>query len=57
MVSVPGEVWIVVVGLTLPISSASAIVKGFKVEPGSKLSVTARLRICAGTIPERLLGL
>ena len=34
-------------GVTLPVSSASATVKGFSVEPGSNRSVMTRLRSCA----------
>ena len=45
MVSVPGAVWITVSGRTLPASSAAAIVNGFIVEPGSNMSVSARLRM------------
>ncbi len=36
-----------VAGVTIPSSSAAAMVKGFIVEPGSKRSVTERLRVCA----------
>src|SRR6185503_11387112 len=38
MVSRPGAVWITVSGVTTPSSIAVAAVKGFMVEPGSKLS-------------------
>ena len=48
MVMRPGEVSITVFGLTRPVSSARPTVNGFIVEPGSKVSVSARLRICAG---------
>ena len=47
MVSRPGAVWIGVSKRNLPFSSASAAVNGFIVEPGSKVSVKARLRSCA----------
>ena len=50
MVRRPGEVSMTVWGRTRPVSSASAMVKGFMVEPGSKVSVSARLRSCS---PER----
>ena len=54
MVMLPGAVWIIVSGVTRPVSSASATTNGFIVEPGSKVSVSARLRSCA---PDRLLRL
>ena len=57
IVSVPGDVSITVSGRTRPASSAAAIVNGFIVEPGSNVSVSARLRIIAGTTLLRLLGL
>mgnify|MGYP006995914119 CR=1 FL=1 len=57
MVMRPGAVWIGVLGLTMPFSSASAAMKGFMVEPGSKLSVSARLRSCSPLRLTRLLGL
>ena len=44
MVMRPGAVWIGVSGLTKPFSSAKATANGFMVEPGSKVSVKARLR-------------
>jgi hypothetical protein len=47
MVMVPGAVWITVSGLTMPFCSASDTTSGFIVEPGSKVSVKARLRSCA----------
>ena len=47
MVRRPGAVWIAVSGRTRPFSSASATMNGFIVEPGSKVSVSARLRSCA----------
>ena len=40
----PGAVWMTVSGVTRPLSSAHAATKGFIVEPGSKVSVRARLR-------------
>ena len=46
-VILPGAVWITVVGVTRPVSSAQAATNGFIVEPGSKVSVSARLRSCA----------
>ena len=54
MLMLPGAVWIIVAGVTRPLSSASAMTKGFIVEPGSKVSVSARLRNCA---PDRFLRL
>ena len=46
ILSLPGDVSICVSGLTKPFSIAKAMTKGFMVEPGSKVSVSARLRIC-----------
>ena len=43
----PGAVWIMVVGVTKPLSSARLMTKGFMVEPGSNVSVRARLRSCS----------
>ena len=40
----PGDVWIIVFGVTRPDSSAQAATNGFIVDPGSKVSVKARLR-------------
>ena len=40
----PGAVCTMVWGVALPSSSASAAVNGFSVDPGSKVSVTTRLR-------------
>ena len=40
----PLPVSIRVCGVTRPVSSASPMVKGFMTEPGSKVSVNARLR-------------
>ena len=57
MVMRPGAVWITVSGLTLPCSSASEMVKGFITEPGSKVSVSTRLRSCAPVRLPRLFGL
>ena len=57
IVSVPGAVWITVSGRTLPASSAAAIVNGFSVEPGSKTSVSARLRILSRATWLRAFGL
>ncbi len=57
MVSLPGAVCTTVLGVTRLVSSASAIVKGFRVEPGSKVSVMTRLRSCAPVRMERLFGL
>ena len=57
MVNVPGAVWIWVPGLTTPESSAAATVNGFSVEPGSKRSVTERLRVWRPVTAARLLGL
>ena len=42
----PGAVWITVLGVTRPVCIASAAMKGLIVEPGSKVSVSARLRNC-----------
>ena len=41
----------------MPASSAAAAVNGFSVEPGSKRSVTARLRMRRGSSLPRLFGL
>src|SRR5258705_1342092 len=57
MVMVPGPVWIIVDGVTMPASSAAATVNGFIVEPGSKRSVTERLRVCLPVTLARLFGL
>ena len=43
----PGAVWITVIGLTRPVSIAQPMMNGFIVEPGSKVSVSARLRNCS----------
>ena len=40
----PGDVSTIVVGLKPPLSIAAAITSGLKLEPGSKMSVIARLR-------------
>ncbi len=40
----PGDVSTIVVGLNPPLSIAAAITSGLKLEPGSKMSVIARLR-------------
>ena len=53
----PWPVAIIVSGVTMPESSAAATVKGFIVEPGSKRSVTERLRVCAPVTLVRLFGL
>ena len=45
-----------VFGVTLPISSASAAVNGFIVEPGSKVSVNTRLRTMSPASWPRLFG-
>jgi len=52
----PGVALISEVGLTRPVSSAQAITKGFIVEPGSKMSVSARLRSCSPVRRARALG-
>ena len=57
IVSSPASVWITVSGRTLPASSAAAIVNGFIVEPGSNVSVSARLRIFSRATLSRRLGL
>jgi len=57
VVIVPGAVWICVAGVTTCESSAAATVKGFSVEPGSKRSVTERLRVWRPVTAARLLGL
>ncbi len=49
IVSWPGAVWMTLSGFTVPASSAAAAVNGFSVEPGSKRSVTARLRVRRGS--------
>src|SRR5439155_10422352 len=54
---VPGAVSISDEGWTFPASSAAAIVNGLRVEPGSKMSVNARLRIRSRATRLRLLGL
>ena len=56
MVILPGLVEITVLGVTFFCSSASATVTGFMVEPGSKISVRARLRNCSPVRFLRLLG-
>ncbi len=45
--SQPGPVSMGVSARTRPVSSAHAAMKGFIVEPGSKMSVSARLRNCS----------
>jgi len=45
------------VDLTVPASSAAATTKGLMVEPGSKVSVMARLRILKVCRLSRALGL
>ena len=57
IVSAPASVWITVSGRTLPASSAVAIVNGFIVEPGSNVSVSARLRIRSRATLLRRFGL
>ncbi len=57
MVRLPGAVAITVCGVTRPLSSASATVKGLSVEPGSKRSVSTRLRSWAPESRARLFGL
>src|SRR5689334_19822553 len=57
MVIVPPPVGITVCGVTTPASSAAATVKGFIVEPGSKRSVTERLRVWRPVTAVRLFGL
>ena len=56
MVMRPGAVCIGVSGLTMPFSSANETAKGFIVEPGSKVSVKARLRNCSPLKLIRLAG-
>ena len=56
MVTLPGAVWITVSGLTLPVFSARPMVNGFITEPGSKESVSARLRSCSPVRLRRLFG-
>ena len=53
----PPAVRSTVLGVTMPCSKASAAVNGFMVEPGSKVSVSTRLRIAAGSMWARLFGL
>ena len=55
-VILPGAVWMTVVGVTRPVSSAQAAMNGFIVEPGSKVSVRARFRTCAPVRFLRSLG-
>src|ERR1700694_5725720 len=57
IVIVPGAVWIRVCGVTMPASRAAATGNGFIVEPGSKRSVTERLRVCRPLTFARLFGL
>jgi hypothetical protein len=57
IVSLPLPVSMRVSKRTLPSFSASATVKGFIVEPGSKVSVKARLRNWLPTRLVRLFGL
>ncbi len=57
MLMCPGAVWISVSGVTMPSSRAAATVNGFRVEPGSKRSVTERLRVWRPVTSVRLLGL
>ena len=52
-----GGVSITVSGVIKPLSKARAIVNGFMVEPGSKVSVITRLRMTEGSTPCRLFGL
>ena len=52
----PGLVSMMVSGRTRPVSSASPMVKGFMVEPGSNTSVMARLRSCSPVRFWRLSG-
>ncbi len=56
MVMRPGVVSITVSGLTRRLLSARPMVKGFMVEPGSKVSVSARLRSCSPVSLPRLAG-
>ena len=53
----PGAVSINVVGFTRPEFKAKPMVKGFITEPGSKVSVKARLRSCAPLKFKRFSGL
>ena len=53
----PGEVSMMVLGLTRPVSSAKPMVNGFITEPGSKVSVSARLRSWAPVRFRRFSGL
>ncbi len=53
----PGPVSMRVSGFATPASRAAATNRGFMVEPGSKVSVTARLRSRAASKVARLLGL
>src|SRR5574343_342662 len=57
IVILPGAQLMIESNLYLPRSSANAAMKGFMVEPGSKLSVTARLRSWPPESCERLFGL
>ncbi len=57
MVRRPSPVSIRVSGRTSPRSSASAATIGLTVEPGSKVSVRARLRTCSPLRLRRWLGL
>ena len=52
----PAPVSIVLSGAIFRFSKASATVKGLSVDPGSKISVTARLRKASMSILARVLG-
>src|SRR5579863_10381093 len=53
----PGEVSTMLSGRYCPEASAAAITKGFTLDPGSKMSVAARLRYRPGFSCSRSLGL
>jgi len=53
----PGSVLTTESGWYLPVASAAAMLNGLTVEPGSKTSIMARLRIAAGCRLRRLFGL
>ena len=56
MLKLPGAIWITESGLTRPPSRARATVKGLSVEPGSNVSVSARVRPSNMTLPVQAAG-
>src|SRR5580698_10106601 len=53
----PGDVSMTLSGLYCPDANAAAMMKGLMLEPGSKISVAARLRYIAGFSCSRSFGL